>query len=322
MAPANNWRNRRAGIPRIISSPIICSYWFQQDCFILEPPCPDPTCSAASALEIITKTQNSLHRNMSSQDLILALTVARVAIRKKISCDEAVDIIGESLVQQLRPRRRDRFEPITIRHTRKALVDIAPILLRVKAVCKLNPTAKTVHSLLTLKRAIDAADWTVTIHKSSYLLCYLEESLLLAFSATYTLSRHGEQTKEVLVEMATILFERIEDGDRKLTLHLVATLAQLVFLYLFPDGCDNQYYSLFLSLYGISQPRRPITKHITDKVKLVFVGEVIKFHVEILHIYCNKYDKGLNSHTRSLVKACLLVYDEPDLLEYVDSLSW
>lgn len=225
-------------------------------------------------------------------------------------------------MENLKKRLKSNFQEINVRPNRKQVFEVAPMMLKVRAVCNFEPSVKTVHSMLKMKQVLESSDWVVNIYQSTYLLCYLEESILLAFSAAFGLSRHAKQTKEILLEMVTLLFSRIDDSQHSLTPHLIAILGQLVFVFMFPNGCEHKHYAFFTSLCGVGRPRRPLSNMITGKVKVVNISEVLEFHVEILYMYCNKYDKELKKQMKSLVSACLLLYGEEDVLEYVGSLSW
>ncbi|GEQ71574.1 hypothetical protein JCM33374_g5259 [Metschnikowia sp. JCM 33374] len=247
--------------------------------------------------------------------------MARVAMRKDIPYD-AVQLIGENLTEELKPKTRTQFVVSSVRPNRKADIDVSNLILRLKAICKFPPSEKTIHSLLKVKQVLDCSEWRVSVYKSTFLLCYLEESLLLAYSTAFTLSNHAQRTKEILVEMVRVLFSRIDDNGCPLSSHMIGILAQLVFMFSFPNGCDHICYALFTSVLDISRPKRALSKIVTDKVKLIAVNDIIKFHVEILNIYCNDHDKESANMIKSLVLACLLVHDEEDVFEYAESLVW
>ncbi|KAM9920589.1 hypothetical protein OXX59_007108 [Metschnikowia pulcherrima] len=259
---------------------------------------------------------------MSSPDLILALAVARVAVRNNVPCDEAVEEIGETLLESMKSRNKGEFVVLNLRPNRRNLIDITQTILKVKAVCRYPPSDKTVHSLLQLKNHLKDSKWGISTHQATFLTCHLDECLIYAASRMFTFTRYGEQTKDVMLDIAQILFSRTQDKISTLTQHLIAILAQLVFVFSFSNGCDHDTYTLFTSVTGIGVPKRPISNTVLRAVRVVTTTDIIKFHVEMLNMYCNKYDKESCNSLKGLVLACLLVYDEDEVFQYANLLSW
>lgn len=166
------------------------------------------------------------------------------------------------------------------------------------------------------------ADWSFSGYKCSEVTCFLVEALVLACGNLFNLSDLTCQTKDVLFDVACLLFARVAAGSKPLTDQLVAILAQLVFFFRFHAGCDLPEYAVFMGVVGINRSKRLLSNATLLQLNVVCTCEVVCFHLDVLHHYCSQYDASLLQSVKVSALACITVLDDAAVLNHYMLLDW
>lgn len=194
------------------------------------------------------------------------------------------------------------------------------ILSRMKGECRRSIDALRVNNIEGLKNAIPSDRWCTAPCLTASYIASIEECLILAYSWKSEVTRHHVRLKEVLLDTAHIAISNCK-SPKNLRDYLLFILVDLVFMFV-GDHADDSMYGPFVRLLGLSGKKTYFTKTAIKTQNVVFTLEILTFHIDLIHSYCQKFN---HSELKSMLKsvlACLGVMASEDIIAHFSSLLW
>lgn len=196
----------------------------------------------------------------------------------------------------------------------------AKVLLRMKGECRRTVDTSRVNNIVTLKNLIPSDRWCASPFKTATYIATIEECLILAYSWASEVTRHHMELKGVLLDTAHFAISYCK-SPKVIKDYLLFILVDLVFM-LRGNHAKDPMYDTFVRLLGLSDKKTYFTKSAIKSQRVIFTLDVINFHIDLIHSYCQKFNHSeLKAILRSVL-ACLGVMASEDVIAHFSSLLW
>lgn len=196
----------------------------------------------------------------------------------------------------------------------------AKIISRMKGECRRSVDALRVNNIVSLKNAIPSDRWCATPSQAASYIAAIEECLILAYSWKSEVTRHHSKLKEVLLDTAHLAIFNCK-SPKNMKDYLILILVDLVFMF-GGDHAGDSMYEPFVRLLGLSGKKACFTKTAIKNQKVISTLELVIFHVDLIHSYCQKYNHSELKLMLRSVLACLGVMASEDVVAHFSSLLW
>lgn len=226
----------------------------------------------------------------------------------------------DGLSRKFKKKREYNFVVPPLRRSR--YFDALATVKKIRGVCTYKASPKTVQTIEQFKESLEKESWGVSDRVCISIMKIIIESVIKVLYAQTSTTIQIKKTLGSLMQIMDLVFSRCNPKSPQAIPTLYSILSQLAFGFSFKEGTNHPVFSIFRAFTGVMEKTSGLPNVERLLLMVVLTSEIMRFVVDVIHLYCTKYDTEHLTEARRISLACLTIHDDSELIDYLSSLKW